>query len=124
MGYNSSNAKQESWVGGELTCLEQSVFEPSVKFPRGFNSIWSKSAFSILTLTKKFITNMKELSMKYKFSQMRNTYFDLIDDKATNYSYYRVRGYFKNNPPKVLQKELQSCAAAFNRNCVYIEKND
>ena len=55
---------------------------------------------------------------------MRETYFDLIDDKSTNYSYYHVGGYLKNDPPRFLEKKFLSWISIFNRNCVYIAKND
>ena len=55
---------------------------------------------------------------------MRKTYFDLIDDKANNYSYYQTEGYLKVNPPRLFQKTISNWVSEFNRNCVYTAKND
>lgn len=37
---------------------------------------------------------------------MRETYFDLIDDKSTDYSYFHVGGYLKNDPPRFLERKF------------------
>lgn len=49
----------------ELTNMEKSHM--SEQKEDGFKGIWAKNAFLIITLVKKFVSNLKELSMRYKF---------------------------------------------------------
>lgn len=44
--------------------------------------------------------------MKYKFSKMKRKYFDLIDDKANNYGYYKINGFLKNDNASRLEKTI------------------
>lgn len=68
----------------------------------GLRGAWLDNAFLIITLTKKFINNIKELSMKYKFAKLKQSQFVLIDDVATDYPYFQVRSFFKNDQPSLL----------------------
>jgi len=44
--------------------------------------------------------------MKYKFSKMKRKYFDLIDDKANNYGYYKINGFLKNDNASGFEKTI------------------
>lgn len=46
---------------------------------------------------------------------MKRKYFELIDDKANDENFYRIRGFLKNDKPSRLQIHLYAFKAAFNK---------
>ncbi|KAL4493517.1 hypothetical protein ABPG72_007525 [Tetrahymena utriculariae] len=118
------NLKNASgYITGDLTNAEKSLGDMSTnKQEKGFRGIWKRSALLIITFTKKFINNLKELTMSYKFSQMKQHYFELIDDKSNDYKYYQIHGQFTNNQPNQFQILLYKMKAVFNKN-LYIKKD-
>lgn len=68
---------------------QESVNTPTPKMKREMPKIWKNRGLVIITYVKKFIEQIKEHSTKNKFHHLPQSIFNLIDDPASNYTYYQ-----------------------------------
>lgn len=55
---------------------------------------------------------------------MKRNFFELIDDKTTDYSYYQIQGFFVNDKPGYFKKKLAYYASLINKKCLYMKKGE
>ena len=82
------------------------VPDQSLGAPNVWNETWKQSGFRILTIVKKFISAVKEIAQQYRFKEMDEHRFQIINDRASNADYFRYTCDMRLMPVSRIQKVI------------------
>ncbi|EGR33240.1 hypothetical protein IMG5_058280, partial [Ichthyophthirius multifiliis] len=87
----------------------------------GLNEVWKKRSFRILAKINYFILRIKQFSLSLKFKSFTQKQFQLINDKSSNYEFFKLIQYNQKNIfIYTYQKIIYNIKKSIN---VYLYKN-